>query len=186
MLNLSSLSSPLSRLLIGSSASIGGFAVYAVITGVIWPALVFGSLILLLAFYGYRNQCRSNDFASTIHDVLREAENGNLQHRVTKGMRVSRMAGIACNVNNLLDQVETYIREVEMSFNEAAEDRFYRRPMNQGMHGAFGESLNQINKAFNAMEEAWIMRNQQALDSRIGSVKTNSLIKNLGRNQSDL
>lgn len=121
-----------------------------------------------------------------IEEVLMLAGNGNLQNRLTrlpKGMLLTPMSEA---LNTFMDQVETYIREVESSFKEASKERFYRRPLSQGMKGDFKTSLDKISEAFSSMEHAYFLSHCQELEANIGRVKTESLLNNLKRNQDDL
>lgn len=186
MPNLSLLFNPLARLLIAMTISFIGYITYAIISGVLWPAIVSIATLSMLGLLSYRSHLQSSITAKDIKHILALAEQGKLTRRIDVGMGKSRMSGISSSINNFLDQVETYIREVEICFKEASENRYYRRPLDKGMHGAFGDSLRQINQAFYSMEEAYLLQHRQALDQNIGSVKTNSLLKNLDRNQQDL
>lgn len=118
--------------------------------------------------------------------VLQSAANGKLDLRLSHENNDYILHQASSDINDLLDQVETYIREVEASFKEASLDRFYRRPLSQGLNGHFSISINRISEAFNGMEEAYFLAHCQRLDAHIGKVKTNSLLRNLERNQTDL
>ncbi|MCA6064376.1 methyl-accepting chemotaxis protein [Thalassolituus marinus] len=186
MLNISFLSSPMFRLVAAMVISASGLIWYAVQSGIFLPAFICVTSLFLLAVVSQLSLKKSDRMAADIHRILAESEQGRLHCRVMVKTDNSRISGIARSTNNLLDLVESYIREVENSFREASENRYYRRPQFKGMHGAFGSSLQQIGGAFHAMEEAFFLRQQQAVESSIDTVKTNSLLKNLGRNQSDL
>ncbi len=118
--------------------------------------------------------------------VLQASAQGKLDQRLSHKNNDFIMSQASDDINDLFDQMETYIREVEASFKEASQDRFYRRPLAQGLKGQFAVSINRIADAFNGMEEAYFLAHCQRLDTQIGQVKTNSLLKNLERNQSDL
>ena len=121
-----------------------------------------------------------------IEELLINAGNGNLQQRLTQIRDENLLAPVSHSINNLLDQLETYIREVESSFKEASKERFYRKPLSQGMQGDFKTSLDKIADAFSAMENAYFLAHCQELEANIGRVKTDSLLLNLKRNQDDL
>lgn len=121
-----------------------------------------------------------------IEEVLNQAGSGNLQPRLTNIRDGNMLSPVSHSINNLLDQMETYIREVESSFKEASKDRFYRKPLGEGMQGDFKTSLEKISGAFASMEHAYFLSHCQELEANISRVKTESLLKNLKRNQDDL
>ena len=150
-------------------------------------------IIMLCAFvlcgYSYlllgQQQKRVKDF-QVFSDVLKQASKGKLINRIQAHNADFVLQSASSDINDLLDQIETYIREVEASFYEASQDRFYRRPLSKGMSGQFKSSIDRIAKAFDGMEEAYFLAHCQRLETSISHVKTDSLLQNLERNQSDL
>jgi len=152
------------------------------------PFVIMGCAIILIA-YAYilltQQNLRFKNFGN-FSDVLQASAQGQLSHRLSNSSNDYIMRKASSDINDLLDQMETYIREVEASFKEASQDRFYRRPLAKGLKGQFAVSIESIADAFSGMEEAYFLAHCQRLDTSIGQVKTNSLLKNLERNQSDL
>jgi len=150
---------------------------------------VIMAIAFVLIGYAYvllnQQQIRLNNFQE-FSDILQASAKGQLSLRINHESNDFIMRKASTDINDLFDQMETYIREVEASFNEASNDRFYRRPLAKGLKGQFAVSINRIAEAFNGMEEAYFLAHCQRLDTEIGQVKTNSLLKNLERNQSDL
>ena len=150
--------------------------------------VIMGSGFALIA-YSYilikQQSVRFKNFGK-FSAVLHTAAQGQLEHRLSQSGNDYVIRKASSDINDLLDQVETYTREVEASFKEAGKNRFYRRPLAQGLKGQFAISIERIAEVFNGMEEAHFLAHCQRLDSNIGQVKTNSLLKNLKRNQTDL
>ncbi|WP_246624898.1 methyl-accepting chemotaxis protein [Oceanobacter mangrovi] len=121
-----------------------------------------------------------------MHQLLQTIVTGDLQPRLIFQHADSNMETMAQNLNSFLDQVETYIREVESSFKAASQEKFYRRPVSQGLNGQLKHSLNNIAEAFKAIERANVLANFQEVDRNVSKTKTAGLLKNLGRNQDDL
>jgi methyl-accepting chemotaxis protein len=143
----------------------------------------------ILIIYAYtilkQQNIRLKNF-DKLSDVLQSSSQGQLMDRLRHDSNDYIMRKTNDGINNLLDQIETYIREVEASFKEASHNRFYRRPLSKGLTGQFATSIERISEVFNGMEEAYFLAHCQRLDSSIGQVKTNSLLNNLQRNQTDL
>jgi methyl-accepting chemotaxis protein len=152
------------------------------------PFAIMISAFIIIA-YSYillsQQQLRFKNFGE-FSDVLQASAHGQLGNRLGSDSNDYIMRKTSNDINDLLDQVETYIREVEASFKEAGQDRFYRRPLSKGLKGQFAISIERIAEVFNGMEEAYFLAHCQRLDSNIGQVKTDSLLKNLERNQADL
>ena len=143
----------------------------------------------ILCGYGYillsSQKKRLADFA-IFSEVLKSAATGQVTKRISISDTDFILKNATEDINDLLDQIETYIREVEASFYEASQDRFYRQPLAKGMKGQFCSSISRIAKAFDGMEEAYFLAHCQRLETNISHVKTNSLLRNLERNQTDL
>lgn len=186
MRNLSFLSSPARINLLGMffwGASLA--ALYD--EHVTWQGLLLAitlfvtmAFVRLLQFRSLKKQRQQLEY------VLGEAVAGNLQPRLTGISGDSNIGVLARRVNSFLDQVETYIREVEASFREASSANYYRKPLSQGLRGQLKESLDKIATSFQSMEQAHFLQHYQELESNISHTKTLSLITNLNRNQHDL
>lgn len=103
-----------------------------------------------------------------IRDVLRRASLGDLDARVSHVTPDSPFAGIADDVNRLLDLVDSYLRESQATLTAAAEGRSYRRFITRGMLGAFTTNAQRINAVvdtFNALREGNPIVDGEASDS---------------------
>lgn len=152
------------------------------------PFIIMGSAFVLIAYAAIlltQQRVRFKNFGE-FSDILRASAQGELNLRLSNDSNDYIMRKTSNSINDLLDQMETYIREVESSFHQVSQDKFYRRPLSQGLKGQFAISINSISRAFNGMEEAYFSAHCQRLDTQMSQVKTNSLLKNLERNQSDL
>jgi methyl-accepting chemotaxis protein len=157
---------------------LGHPSVYAIVFSLMLFAIV--SWMRLQQFRYFRAQRQE------LLSVLDAVVAGNLQPRLILTSHNTDMTIVTRNINTFLDQIETYTREVEASFKEASSNRFYRKPLSQGLHGQLKESLDNIAKAFQAIEKAHFLSHNQELEADISHTKTHSLLKNLNRNQTDL
>lgn len=150
-------------------------------------ALLASLLMLLIVAFLRTFQLRKlKSTYSNLEGILKSAGEGNLSQRVVDENSEVLLGPMSEAINSFMDQVETYICEVEASFKEASQERFYRRPLSNGMKGDFETSLVKISEAFSSMENAFFLSHCQELEANIGRVKTESLLKNLQRNQNDL
>jgi len=87
-----------------------------------------------------------------IEAVLKEASMGNFEARITHIASGDISTQIAWNANNLLDQLETFIREIKGTVSKASKHEYYRPFFTQGMSAAFVYAGAQMNESFKAME----------------------------------
>ncbi|MTJ82799.1 MAG: sensory rhodopsin II transducer [Telmatospirillum sp.] len=86
-------------------------------------------------------------------DVLAAAAQGNLDRRVT-GVAASGVIGrMAINVNRLLDLTEAFTKEADAAMACAAEGRYFRKILGEGLSGEFAAHATLINGALTSMGE---------------------------------
>ncbi|MCU7934173.1 MAG: CZB domain-containing protein [Candidatus Thiodiazotropha sp. (ex Dulcina madagascariensis)] len=121
-----------------------------------------------------------------IDEVLREMLEGQFGSRITHVPWTGEMGRIAWNLNESLDQLETFFREVKTSFELVSQGRYYRRTLPAGMDGELGKSLARINDSLDAMADnaSFIKRNEMA--AKLQELNTNQTMNNLLLSQNDL
>lgn len=92
-----------------------------------------------------------NAFVSEIVHVCQEAAKGNLELRIVNQSEDDSLNEVALAVNALLDNIDMYVRESTASLQAASEQRFFRRVLERGMHGAFRKGATTLNAASNQM-----------------------------------
>ncbi len=106
--------------------------------------------------------------------VLSEALKGNLEARAT-GIFDQGDAGAICHaVNNLLDQMETFMREMGTSVEYATEHEYFRKFNAQGLNSAFTYAGENVNKSIDAMHESYMANQKSELDSTLNGVNKNN------------
>ena len=84
--------------------------------------------------------------------VLNEAVKGNLEVRATEIADNGQAGKICHQVNNLIDQMETFMREMKTSIQYAGENEFFRVFNTKGLNPAFTFAGNSINESINVMQ----------------------------------
>ena len=106
--------------------------------------------------------------------VLKEAVKGNLEARAT-GIVDQGDAGLICHsVNNLLDQMETFMREMRISIGYATENEYFRKFNAKGLNSAFTFAGDNVNKSIDAMHESYMGQQKSELNSVLSSVNKNN------------
>ena len=106
--------------------------------------------------------------------VLSEAVKGNLEARAT-GIIDQGDAGYICHaVNNLLDQMETFMREMGTSVGYATENEYFRKFDAKGLNSAFAFAGDNVNKSIDAMHESYMAQQKSELDAVLSGVNKNN------------
>jgi methyl-accepting chemotaxis protein len=106
--------------------------------------------------------------------VLESAVKGNLEVRTTH-IKDSGSAGKIChNINNLLDQMETFMREMSTSVGYAGENEFFRRFNTLGLNPAFTFAGENINKSIDGMEANYRGQLRVQLNEDLSKVNKNN------------
>jgi len=121
-----------------------------------------------------------------ITDIMGEASDGKFGRRITNVSPEKELYHMSWHINDMLDQIEPFFREVNTTFNYAAEGKFFRKTQPEGIHGDFKTSLTHINKTLNIMESNATYVNRNDLLSRLSTLNVTKMLKNLKLNQQDM
>jgi len=122
-----------------------------------------------------------------VHKFAQNMANGELEYRITNFKADSAATQDTLNhLNAAADQIETFMREVQTCFTFAQQHIYYRSPFTQGLHGAYSNTLNNINFSFNIMRQRNIEQHVSNLFSQLSESKTSNLINNLKMSHSDI
>ena len=137
-------------------------------------------------------QAKINSYKTEIEEALKRVTNnmvqGNLEDRVfpVNYTVKTRLNGIALSVNDTLDQMETFIREVSTVFNYIWDDKFHRSTFPVGLHGVFSSILKEIDETVQQMEDNYWKKQKDSLLFELDSMRNQQLLENLKKNQADL
>ena len=109
----------------------------------------------------------------TIHEVasvIKEAEAGRLEGRITKIVDRGELNALCWNTNNMLDQTEVFIREIRASVEAASRDEYYRRINIQGLQGEYKHASAFVNKAIDSMHANYSHIQKSVLNSTLGKI----------------
>jgi len=114
------------------------------------------------------------------------ANKGNLHHRITNTIGMGELGHVAWELNDFLDRIEAYFKEVNSCFNHVAKGSYDRKALSKGLPGQLRESLNSINLSIDKMKEGMDLMAANELHSELHNLNTVHLINNLKANQNDL
>lgn len=127
-------------------------------------SVIMGFVLIVLAFgihffpYTQKSGCEKifNDtLIRQIRDVLLQAGNGNLSHRITAISEIHPLGGVAWGINDMLDQVEQMMRDISASIEKANEGNTKRVIFSQGYKGDFALACPNLNRALSAISDGF-------------------------------
>lgn len=165
---------------------LGALSAYAIEVGLTWWMIIPVLLAIALIAYSFKTADYAFEALSRINATLAKANAGDFSTRITSVAGLGEVGKVAWELNDLLDRVESYFKEVDACFSYVSEGRYDRKALYKGMPGRLRKSLSQINESLSKMEEGakFLVSNQ--LKSELHNLNTAHLIENLKRNQADL
>ncbi|HJV08018.1 MAG TPA: methyl-accepting chemotaxis protein [Chromobacteriaceae bacterium] len=148
--------------------------------------LVLTGLGIGISSYLWINMRRIFKLLISLNEQLSIACTGEFHHRAVNTRAMGEVGMVAWQLNDFLDLVETYFKEINTCFNRVSHGDYSRRPLNQGLPGRMSESLGHMGQAIQSMEDnnAFVRRN--SLSSRLTALNNPHLRSNLSGSQADL
>ena len=173
MMNLCSLSKVKYSLIATAVLSILGLIV-SVIMFEFNIFYIIGSLpIYLTTFYAYRH-LRVVDISIVDSSfTLKGAINGNFERREIFTSGGGELEELSHNINNFMDQIEYFMREIKASIGTASENKYYRHVDARGLNAHFVNSADMINSAIRSMETEHIVKEKESFNYKIQSTAQN-------------
>ena len=171
MMNLSSLSS-LQKVKILSSIIIATI-LFAEITnfiidGIHIHIILFGTLNIIIASCIFYFVNRLEKSITMAHKVLDEAMEGNFEIRSTLIHEGGIIGRLFWTINNFMDQLEVFMREVNTSIDFAGKNKYFRRVNANGLNYSFNQTAKKINDAIDAMEYEYNIQQEKNFIAELG------------------
>ncbi|ECQ6178710.1 bipartate energy taxis response protein CetA [Campylobacter jejuni] len=127
------------------------------VLGVIFIHIFVGAiifvLIAVLMIYLLRQHKDESIMIDKLLVLCRELKEGNFDNRIIYVKTKSKkLAEIADNLNNTIDGLEAYLREINTSISCSQKGEFYRKALPEGLKGIFAHNIEFINKALANIE----------------------------------
>jgi len=169
MTNLSSLSKAKYINIFLFISLLAGFVIETLVVGFHWT-YIFGIANLvavgLLYMYVTKVQRCVLGFSSVVKDV----NNGKFESRLTHVSDGGELNEACWAVNNMLDKIEVFMREIRTSISKAGNGIFYRKLITDGLPGQFAFNASLVNKALEAMEKNAAQSERTKVNSELGSI----------------
>jgi len=123
-----------------------------------------------------------NEVFCTVHT----ANKGGFHKRIVDTVGMGELGMIAWELNDLLDFIESYFKEVSSCFDSVAKGSYERRAQYKGLPGQLGRSLVSINTSIDHMKGGMDLLAANELHSELNNLNATNLISNLKVSQKDL
>ncbi|EAK9921731.1 bipartate energy taxis response protein CetA [Campylobacter coli] len=119
----------------------------------IYVGVIIFILIAVLMIYLFRQHKDGQIMIDKLLVLCRELKEGNFDNRIIYVKTKSKkLAEIADNLNNTIDGLEAYLREINTSISCSQKGEFYRKALPEGLKGIFAHNIEFINKALANIE----------------------------------
>ena len=154
--------------------------------GFSWIAIVLSIPHPLIAWYIWKTAEQNLDALQRIEKVLTLTNNGELYHRITGTRGLGEVGKVAWELNETLDIIESYFKEINSCFNEIAKGNHDRYALSDGFPGVLKQSAKNINVALQHMNENERLMTKRRLSAGLHALNTANLSNNLKSSQNDL
>ncbi|SFC31332.1 Methyl-accepting chemotaxis protein (MCP) signalling domain-containing protein [Marinospirillum celere] len=143
-------------------------------------------LALVFTLYAWRYSRKPLITLSLIDAALQKARVGEMHHRITHTAGLGEVGKVSWDLNDFLDLIESYFKEVNAAFNAVSKQDYSRKALSKGMPGEFALSLDSINQSIDAMQANRSFTEQNRMASQLHELNTGNLRANLQLSQQDM
>ena len=149
-------------------------------------SLVVLVIAVALSFWGQKRVRGWLAPLAQLDALTREVSQGRFSSRVT-GIGDDHEIGRLCwQINDTLDQLETYFREEASTFRSHLDGKYYRKPLAGGLHGGFQQGMASHSVLLEAMASQTQSQMRDHLLGMVHNLNTSNLLHNLASTQTDL
>jgi len=121
----------------------------------------FNLLNIVIAVYAYRQIHITTDSIKRTTKIITEAKNGNFENRRHSDNAGGEISELAHNINDLFDQLESYMREINTAIDYAGKNKYFRRINTTGLNSTFRNTAKLINRSIDAMEAEYKVQEKE-------------------------
>ncbi len=138
--------------------TLSGVIVFSLINAsYILAAVLFVAIIISLFIpSSTASKNSSSPVSEQMYNVIKQAAQGKLESRITHiPDNNSRESDFAWAINDVLDQLEAFMRDTATTISNAAEGITYRRTYASGLHGLFKKTAGELNTAISSIANGY-------------------------------
>ncbi len=136
-------------------------------------------VLLIYAMLLHKDESEMIEKLFVLSNYLKE---GDFDKRVIYiKSKSKKLAQIADNLNNMIDGLEAYLREINTSITCSQNNEFYRKALPEGLKGIFAHNIEFINKALSNIEVTAKSAFKNALSKTLMDLSLGSQNKDMSR-----
>ncbi|TEY03526.1 hypothetical protein ELQ16_02955 [Campylobacter sp. US33a] len=157
--------------------------ILALIIGIVakeYYSLIFFVFSLCVLGFIYFLYDENEKNLNLLLELSQELKNGNFDGRVVyTSMKNQKLAKICDDLNNTIDSLEAYLREINTSIECSQKHHFYRKALSKGLKGIFSSNIKFINEALGNIENTTKSVFKNALSKTLMDLSLNNQNKDL-------
>ncbi len=106
-----------------------------------------------LAWVIFVNVNKVKSLVNQIVSILKKASVGYLEDRIVLAKEKAELLDLVHAVNDFLDEVEVFLREIKTPLEYIAKGKFFRKVISDGFRGTFKVVTNQLNEPIKELEK---------------------------------
>lgn len=140
-----------------------------IVRGLDWIEL-FSVLNFIIAWLMFVHIKEAQHTVRSVGELLESARRGELESRITHIKDHGEFADLAWNANNLLDQLEIFMREIKAGVTKASQNKFHRKVICKGLVGSFNYNSGLVNQGIDAMEQSHRSIQRTAINAQLSEI----------------
>ncbi|MCD6259324.1 MAG: CZB domain-containing protein [Helicobacteraceae bacterium] len=125
----------------------------------------------LVAWLIFINIRKARKIVSDVSHAMSNVENGVLESRIVNNKARGEFKVLCDNMNNMLDQLEVYMRDTFAVIDALSEDKYYRVVQTSGLRGLYKQSGENINTNVRKMKEHHQALELSFIDAELSTVQ---------------
>ena len=177
------------KVLFVSSAFVVAIAIYHSVVYTFDWAITFMAvawLVYSMMVWRLGRADSENKLLEQLNAVATEISAGEVSARIVNVEREDKLGEIALHVNGILDQLEMFFNEMNISFDDISQGKYLHRSINDGLHGNFKKAMEKLNASFDVIANSQQDAGRYELLGKLGHINTENLLSNLKQTQADL
>ncbi len=136
--------------------------------------MLLTTILSLLSFYAYTQLLTVAKNIKETAQTLKSACSGDFEKREVFVSGGKEFTNLSNNLNNLMDQIESFMREIDAAIGAVSEHRYYRKVNAKGLNTHFQHAADMINKAIEIMKEEYQHKEREDFESRLHATAQDS------------
>jgi methyl-accepting chemotaxis protein len=142
-----------------------------VINDIVLALISLAASVISVVLPTQKDSQKDSELFLSASNVIQEAAVGKLEGRITHipddGSEISKFAWA---INDVLDQVESFMRDTQTTIQSASNGHTYRRNYNTGLHGAFRHTANELSGAIKSIAAGYETKIKGDLSYELGNL----------------